>query len=150
MITTKNMTGPMVDMAKNCIRVWIWINNNRLYKAISNPATKTITISKLYTYPCPGTGGHTEYVCIHGNGVNASATWNGYQSTSDYHLIEFAAPVTLEEGVTYDYTIRTGSYPQIHHSNAVQTATGWLNCTEFADVNGRIYYDWIPAIRLFS
>jgi len=34
----------MVAMTKNCIRVWIWINNNRLYKAISNPATKTITI----------------------------------------------------------------------------------------------------------
>ena len=34
----------MVKMPKNCIRVWIWINNNKLYKAISNPATKTITI----------------------------------------------------------------------------------------------------------
>jgi len=112
--------------------------------------TKTITISKLYTYPCPGTGGHTEYVWIHGNDVNASATWNGYQSTSDYHLIEFAAPVTLEEGVTYDYTIRTGSYPQIHHSNAVQTATGWLNCTEFADANEKVYDDCIPAIRLLT
>jgi len=23
-------------------------------------------------------------------------------------------------------------------------------CTEFVDANGKVYYDWIPAIRLFS
>jgi len=108
-----------------------------------------ITISKLYTYSCPGTGGHTEYIWIHGNGVDTSAAWDGYQSTSDYHLIEFAAPVTLEEGITYDYTIRTGSYPQIHHTNAVQTATGWVNCTAFEDKNGKVYYDRIPAVKFF-
>jgi hypothetical protein len=31
-------------MAKNEIKIWIWINNNKLYKAVSNPNTKTITI----------------------------------------------------------------------------------------------------------
>jgi hypothetical protein len=34
----------MVVMTQNTIKVWIWIHNDRLYKAISNPATKTITI----------------------------------------------------------------------------------------------------------
>ncbi len=31
-------------MKENTIKVWIWIHNSRLYKAIANPATKSITI----------------------------------------------------------------------------------------------------------
>ncbi|MHC1611452.1 MAG: hypothetical protein ACXQTW_07675, partial [Candidatus Methanospirareceae archaeon] len=49
---------------------------------------------------------------------------------------------------TYNYTIRTGSYPQIHHTSALPTANGWINCSEFVDANGKKYEEWIPAIRL--
>ncbi|MDI6886959.1 MAG: hypothetical protein QMD22_11615, partial [archaeon] len=62
----------------------------------------------------------------------------------------FNRTLSLKEGVVYSYTIRTGSYPQIHHTPALPTATGWINCTEFTDANGRRYNNWIPAIKLFS
>ena len=107
---------------------------------------QTITVSKLYTYPNPGTGGHTEFVKIWGNGVNVSGSWEGYGG--DWHNITFDSPFTLEVGKTYNYTIRTGSYPQIHHTSALQPENGWINCTGFIDANGRKYNDWIPAIRL--
>jgi len=49
---------------------------------------------------------------------------------------------------TYNYTIRTGSYPQIHHNRTLTVPNGEIMCTKFTDANGRVYYDWIPAIRL--
>jgi len=49
---------------------------------------------------------------------------------------------------TYNYTIRTGSYPQIHHNRTLIVPNGEIMCTKFTDANGRVYYDWIPAIRL--
>ena len=110
---------------------------------------QTITVSKLYTYPCSGTGGHTEFAMIWNEttGDCAVANWNGYQG--DYHNISFNRTLTLKEGVVYNYTICTGSYPQIHHNNALPTVTGWINCTEFTDANGKKYNNWIPAIRLW-
>ena len=48
----------------------------------------------------------------------------------------------------YYYEIKTGSYPQIHHTTVLLTANGWINCTEFVDANGKRYDDWIPAIKL--
>ncbi|MCK4731554.1 MAG: hypothetical protein KAT65_03765, partial [Methanophagales archaeon] len=67
----------------------------------------------------------------------------------DYHYIVFEKSFMLEKDVTYSYTIRTGSYPQIHHTPALPIASGWINCTEFIDANGKIYKeDWIPAIIL--
>ncbi len=107
-----------------------------------------ITATKLYTYPCEGTGGHTEYAMIWNEtmGECAVAEWNGY--IGDYHNISFNKTLTLKEGVIYNYTIRTGSYPQIWHIPALQTESGWINCTSFVDANGKVYYDWIPAIRL--
>ena len=107
-----------------------------------------ITVNKMYTYPCAGTGGHSEYVWIHGNGINESATWNGYRGAGDYHYIEFSEQFTLEATVTYNYTIKTGSYPQIHHNTTLTVSDGEISCAEFIDANGNIYYDWIPAIRL--
>jgi len=50
----------------------------------------------------------------------------------------------------YNITIVTGSYLQIHHKFALQTAHGWINCTEFTDASGNKYNDWIPAIMLWS
>jgi len=108
---------------------------------------QTIIATKLYTYPCAGTGGHTEYARIWNKTWNATATWEGY--AGDWHNITFDKPVVLLPNETYNYTIRTGSYPQIHHTDALPTASGWINCTEFVDVNGKSHDDWIPAIRLF-
>jgi hypothetical protein len=108
---------------------------------------KTIRVQKLYTYPCAGTGGHTEYVKIWDSNLNVTATWNGYKG-EDWHNVSFEDSFTLVANETYNYTIRTGSYPQIHHTAALQTENGWINCTEFVDANGRAYNDWIPAIKL--
>jgi len=108
----------------------------------------TVIATKLYTYPCAGTGGHTEYARIWNKTWNATATWDGY--ASDWHNISFDKPVVLLPNKTYNYTIRTGSYPQIHHTDALPTKNGWINCSEFVDANGKVYYDWIPAIMLWS
>jgi len=107
----------------------------------------TVIATKLYTYPCKGTGGHTEYARIWNATWEATATWEGY--AGEGHNISFDKTVVLLAGETYFYEIRTGSYPQIHHTNALLTANGWINCTEFKDTNGRVYYNWIPAIKLF-
>jgi hypothetical protein len=109
---------------------------------------QTITVTKLYTYPCPGTGGHTEYAAIsYPNGtVLAKAHWNGY--VGDWHNLSFNNSFTLYANETYNYTIRTGSYPQIIHESLWNATGGVLTCTEFVDANGKTYTDWIPAIRL--
>jgi hypothetical protein len=109
---------------------------------------KTINVSEMYTYPCTGTGGHSEYVALyHSNGTKlVEGHWNGY--TEDWHNITFSASFTLEAGKTYNYTIRTGSYPQIIHATSKEVTGGTITCTEFVDVNGKVSEDWIPAIRL--
>ncbi len=106
----------------------------------------TVIATKIYTYPCTGTGGHTEYAKIWNSTWNATATWKGY--VGDWHNISFDKTVVLLENKTYNYTLRTGSYPQIHHTPALPTENGWINCTEFVDANGKRYDNWIPAIRL--
>ena len=107
-----------------------------------------ITVSKLYTYPCAGTGGHAKYAAIsYSNGtIIAEAHWNGY--VEDWHNISFDSSFTLEEGETYNYTIHTGSYPQIIHESPFNATGGKITCTNFTDANGVIHYGWIPAIRL--
>ena len=109
---------------------------------------RTITVSRLYTYPCPGTGGHTEYVRIWNNsGWNVTATWKGYKD--DWHNITFDEPFTLFAKRTYHYEIITGSYTQIIHKPEHTTPDGsYINCTSFIDANGKMHNDWIPAIRL--
>ncbi len=108
----------------------------------------TITVQKLYTYPCAGTGGHTEHVIIANNTgfILAEADWDGYQV--DGHNITFDSSFTLVANETYNYTIRTGSYPQIIHATSKTVAGGTITCTSFVDTNGNEYDDWIPAIRL--
>ena len=111
-----------------------------------------INVSKLYTYPCVGTGGHTESIKLYENGtLIASGTWNGYQD--DYHNITIhnvsGAPyVMLYEGHKYNYTIVTGSYPQIIQEPSKEVTGGIITCTLFTDANGKTYTNWIPAIRL--
>jgi hypothetical protein len=109
---------------------------------------QTIVVSTLYTYPCIGTGGHTEYVRIHNeSGTIAEAHWSGYNG--DWRTISFDQTFRLYENETYYYTIRTGSYPQMHHTSVRPTTNGWINCTSFEDVEGRVHAVGIPAIRLF-
>ena len=118
-----------------------------IHKGMITPL-HNVTVNKMYTYPCPGTGGHSEHVWIYGTGINESATWNGYQGAGDYHYIEFSELFTLEANVTYNYTIKTGSYPQIHHTDRLETDDGVITCDYFVDANGKTYTNWIPAIRL--
>ncbi len=110
---------------------------------------QTITVSTLYTYPCSGTGGHSEYVRIWGHGLDVNTTWEGYRG--DWHNISFDEPFTLKANLSYNYTIRTGSYPRIIHAKEFNAndGKGKITCTEFVDANGKRYENWIPAIRLF-
>ena len=109
---------------------------------------RTVIATKLYTYPCSGTGGHTEYAEIKNATWNATATWEGY--AGDWHNITFDKTVVLLANEPYNYTIRTGSYPQIIHEQNYTTLDGsFINCTQFTDANGKEYNDWIPAIKFF-
>ena len=114
-----------------------------------------ITVSKLYTYPCLGTGGHTESIELEENGtLIANGTWEGY--AGDWHNITLhnatgnAPYVRLLKGHRYNYTIVTGSYPQIIHAPSKEVTGGTITCDKFIDANGKIYTDWIPAIKLCS
>ena len=101
----------------------------------------TVIATKLYTYPCVGTGWYAEYAAFYNtNGtLIAEAHWNGYQS--DWYNITFDNSVVLLPNKTYNYTIRTGSYPQIHHNRTLIVPNGEIMCTKFTDANGKIYYD---------
>lgn len=115
---------------------------------------QTITVSKLYTYPCPGTGGHTESIALYEKGaLIANGTWTGY--AGDWHNITIhnvsGAPyVTLLEDHEYNYTVKTGSYPQIIHARSKEAiaGAGTITCDKFIDANGKVYDDWIPTIKL--
>jgi len=110
--------------------------------------TNDMPISTMYTYPCPGTGGHTKLVKIWNEtlGDGAEAHWDGY--SGDYHNITFNRTLTLKKGVIYNYTITTGSYPQIHHRDELVVDGGMIRCTKFTDANGKEYGSWIPAFKL--
>jgi len=111
-------------------------------------ANRKIIATKLYTYACEGTGGHTEYALICNSTWCAHAKWEGYKE--DWMNIFFNRTVVLMPYETYNITIVTGSYPQIHHTPSLKTENGWINCTEFTDANGKKYENWIPAIKLWS
>ena len=106
-----------------------------------------IFVQKMYTYPCVGTGGHSENVRLYNDSWSVEANWNGYQG--DYHNITFPQQFTLLAGQTYNYTVKTGSYPQIHHNGTLIVLCGEITCTKFVDANGKKYDGWIPAIKLF-
>ena len=117
-------------------------------------------ISKLYTYPCTGTGGHTESIALYEDDDSepiATGIWKGYHSHSDWHNITLYDAATgtpgirLLKGHQYRYVISTGSYPQIIHKREHKTLDGsTIKCIEFKDVNGKVYHDWIPAFRFYS
>lgn len=107
----------------------------------------TITVTHLYTYPCAGTGGHSKSVRIYGHGVDASAIQNGYHG--DWHTLQFPLQVTLLANHTYNYTLQTGSYPQVIHKQNHTTLDGsTITCEEFIDANSKRYTNWIPAFKL--
>lgn len=108
-----------------------------------------VNVSRMFTYPCTGTGGHSEYVRIYNeSGTLAEGYWSSYRG--DYHNITLMPSITLLKDHEYNYTIITGSYPQIHHTDRLEIDEGVITCDNFVDANGKIYYDWIPAIRLES
>jgi len=108
---------------------------------------QTIFASKLYTYPCEGTGGHTEYAKIcNESWCVETLPWAGYNG--DWHNISFNESFQLCANVEYNYTIITGSYPQIIHKRELNATGGKITCTEFRDANGKTHTDRIPAIRL--
>jgi hypothetical protein len=109
---------------------------------------QTITVSRLYTYPCTGTGGHSESVRIWNSTLDVHATWEGY--VGDWHNLSFLESFTLVLNETYNYTIITGSYPQLIHESSKEVTEGLITCTKFTDANGKKYDDRIPAIRLWS
>ena len=71
----------------------IIVENGNYYKNIH--VDKNITVSKLHTYPCAGTGGHTEYAYIGNKTWNATATWEGY--ANDWNNIEITANKEAEQ-----------------------------------------------------
>jgi hypothetical protein len=112
--------------------------------------TSNMTINAVYTYPCTGTGGHTEFIRIWNEttGDCAEAHWDGYNG--DYHNISFNRTLTLQKGVIYNYTIQTGSYPQIHHQKELTVDGGVVRCTKFTDANEKEYDNAIPAFKLYD
>ena len=109
-----------------------------------------VYVTKMYTYACTGTGGHSEEVAFYNSTTGkeiANGTWKGY-TIADYHYIEFEESFILHKGTTYNFVIRTGSYPKIHHKSVLEVSDGIITCTNFTDTNGKKYEDWIPAIRL--
>ena len=107
-----------------------------------------VFVRKMYTYPCPGTLGHSEYVRIFNeSGIIAEGLWTGYGS--DWHNISFDPPFILKANKSYQYTILTSSYPQIIHAHRVNVPGGTFTCDEFIDVDGKRHDDWIPAITFF-
>ena len=117
--------------------------------------SSNINVSTLYTYPCAGTGGHTESIELYENcKLIANGSWNGY--IGDYYNItihnqtEEAPYVTLLRNHEYRYVIKTGSYPQIIHESCKNVTGGTITCDKFIDANGKIYTDWIPAIKLYD
>jgi hypothetical protein len=123
------------------------------YPSISGTHNGTLTpscnlrVSTLYTYACTGTGGHTDYAKIFNYSWSIETLpWDGYQS--DWHNLSFSKPFTLYENETYNYTIRTDSYPQMIHKSSLNATGGTITCEEFIDANGKRYDNWIPAIKL--
>ena len=109
-----------------------------------------IEIDRIYTYPCKGTGGHSEFIeFLYQNGTSlGNASWKGYRG--DWHNISFDEPVELNGNQTYKYKIKTGSYPQIIHRQNLSTPEGIIACTGFTDANGKKYKNWIPAVKFFG
>jgi parallel beta-helix repeat protein len=108
--------------------------------------SRNLKVSTLYTYSCPGTGGHTKSIELYENTTPiASGVWSGY--AEDWNTITFTEVMLLNDH-EYQYVIETGSYPQIIHEPSYNATGGVITCTDFVDLNGKRHEGWIPAIRL--
>ena len=122
------------------------------YPSVAGTHKGTITtkvdvyVTTMETRACEGTGGHTESIIITNGKDTWKTTWNSYNS--DYDTLEFDTTFTLEKDVVYNYTIITGSYPQIIHVDRLEVPAGVITCDSFIDTNGASYWNWIPSIRL--
>lgn len=107
-------------------------------------------IEKIYTYPCAGTGGHSEFIeFLYQNGTSlGNGSWEGYRG--DWHNITFDEAIKLLGNETYNYIIKTGSYPQIIHKQNLSNSDGIITCSEFTDANNKKYNNRIPAIKFFG
>ncbi len=117
-----------------------------VHEGTITPSVTITNISRLFTYSCPGTCGHSEEITLWNDTWNITARRD--KSESDWHVIEFPHSFSLIANHTYHYSIRTGSYPLIIHRHTFTNSYGTINCTSFRDVNGNVYDDWIPAIKL--
>ena len=117
-----------------------------VHEGTITPSVTITNISRLFTYPCPGTCGHSEEITLWNDTWNITARRD--KSESDWHVIEFPHSFSLIANHIYHYSIRTGSYPLIIHRHTFTNSYGTINCTSFRDVNGNVYDDWIPAIKL--
>ncbi|MDI6811585.1 MAG: lamin tail domain-containing protein [archaeon] len=139
---------------RNLIERYIFDTGFGTYPSIMGTHNGTIRpshdviVNRMFTYPCAGTGGHSENVRFYNDTWSVEANWTGYQGAADYHYIVFDNSFTLKAGVDYNYIIKTGSYPQIHHNRTLAVQDGEITCTSFVDANGKRYDDWIPAIKL--
>ncbi|RJS69152.1 hypothetical protein CW713_05810 [Methanophagales archaeon] len=55
-------------------------------------------------------------------GIEGIGNWSGYQG--DYHNITISPTITLLKGHEYNYTIITGSYPQIIRAREYKAKEG--------------------------
>ena len=107
----------------------------------------TVVVKRLSTYPAAGTGGHATAVRIGNETWSVNATWDG--ARGEYHTLICPELFWLSAGQVYWYELQTDSYPLIiHQQNHTMPDGSFINCTSFVDVNGRMYRDWIPAIKL--
>ena len=146
--TTGNLTIEPVNLTR------VFDTGYGSYPSIAGRHTGTITLNRsmlvhrLFTYPCPGTGGRAISVLIGNATWNVTAAGHDY-SSGDWQNITFNEPFVLRKNETYQYTLVTDSYPQlITGHTTIAVAGGTMTCTEFVDANGQLHEDWIPAIRL--
>ena len=98
----KNSTSKIVNVMEKVI----FDTGEGTYPSIFGTHNGTITpykdihVERMFTYPCAGTGGHSESFWVHGNGLNESASWTGY--TGDWHNITFGEAFVLKANVSYN------------------------------------------------
>jgi len=73
------------------------------------------------------------------------------------HSLGFGSTLTALD-VAREFYINTNSREPVHYNKwasfftqiFIQRLKLWINCTKFTDSNGKIYINWIPAIRLWT
>ena len=74
-----------------------------VHEGTITPSVTITNISRLFTYPCPGTCGHSEEITLWNDTWNITA--RRYKSESDWYIIEFPHSFSLMANHTYHYSI---------------------------------------------